>query len=95
MPSPIGMAAPAQKPNWYTSETLPKEEFPSIDWAASIVPTKNSGRLLPAIMNLLLLFFTSLEVSVPTVSESARNARIAMPYPSNPAMKRFIYLVSI
>jgi hypothetical protein len=51
-----------------------------MDWAASIVPTKNKGRLLPATMYRLLLFLTSFAVSVPTVTERAKNAKTAIPY---------------
>src|SRR5688572_29915283 len=91
--SPIGMAAPAQKPNWYTRDELPSEELPSMDCAASMVPTKNRGRLFPATMYRLLLFFTILEVSVPTTRERPRKAIIAIAYPSSPAIP-FYYIIS-
>jgi hypothetical protein len=50
-----------------------------MDCAASIVPTKKSGRLLPAIIYRLLLFLTNREVNIPTISESAKNAITAIP----------------
>ena len=46
---------------------MPSDEFPSIAWAESIVPTKNRGRLFPATMYRRLLPFTNFTVTIPIV----------------------------
>ena len=60
-----------------------------------MVPTKKSGKLLPAIINLLLLFFTSREVRVPTVRESAKNAITPIAYPSTKVIPPRLYLQKV
>ena len=78
-PRPSGTMAPAQKPNWNTSDMLPKDELPSTACAASMVPTMTSGRLLPAMMSLLPLFWTNLEDIIPTARVMAIKMPTAMP----------------
>jgi hypothetical protein len=75
MLKPSGMAAPDQKPLVNVNDTLPKDALPSTDSETSMVPIKNKGRLLPATIYRLLLFFTSLTASTPITAVAATNAK--------------------
>src|SRR6266545_1810070 len=76
--NPNGIAAPAQNPNEYVSDTLPNDAFPSTASETNMVPIKNNGRLFPATMYRLLLFFTNFTAKTPIRAVAATNAITAI-----------------